>query len=838
MIETPRRTFITSDDVVRAAANHIARDPDEAGRVGATVALDMQSVQVREVIAKMIDPGLNLAGVLTGVSDAPAFYRARGDQPESRVRTARLLRSLAQVLGLQRFLEEDEAHAVTLFRAARYGEPVAEWATKDVRVFSQLLWFTRDHDALRSDDELRARLPKRLRHFLEIDLEGSAHGVGSAGWLTKMNETLVSHGVSPIQLASEANTPFDRLQPSVPRGSATGPLVSVVMPAFRPGLDILTAVRSIVDQTWADWELLVVDDASGPDFAHLFSRVERVDPRIRVIRQPVNRGTYAARNRALDEARGEFVAFQDIDDWSHPERLERQVRPLLDDPALLRTQSLSIRCTDELVFQYLGADPIRPNASSQMFRRSVLDVVGRFDWVRKSADSEFDRRLEAAFPGRQRLIPETLAFIRLEPDSLSRGDFRPGWMHPSRVEYRAAMLHWHRQIEAGANPRIPSLTEPRPLTAPRPFLRDLGLPAQPIDIAFMADWTMDGNAQRAGLDEMAALQRAGKRVGLLHVRSIFSDAPPRAPLTRSARRAIASGTATFVSLEEADHIPTIMVRQPDVLEFLPARPPALTTDHVVIVADSDLPPTNTPGPCWRPGDCDRNAESLFGIAPFWAVRGVPRVATDVPGNRIVDHDYPEVLDVMSWATARQRGTRDRPVVSWASLPGAMPDLATVTDLFPLDDTIDVRMIGSRDQLARSFEGGLPTTWLVYAVGEITTRELFNQVDFVVGFPADGPNTETLRTVHEALAAGCVAVLDQRFEPFLADAALYCEAPDAPSLIHELHVDRQRFFAQSRQGRRWAQERFADSNDALTRYTHLVVSHPTAETVSESVAVDP
>ncbi|MGH8964378.1 MAG: glycosyltransferase family 2 protein, partial [Actinomycetes bacterium] len=462
--------------------------------------------------------------------------------------------------------------------------PVSDWGAPDLKAFAQLLWASGERDSLRTDTELLAALPQQSRDFLQIDLEGARHGVGSAPWLNLLNDYLEAHGAAPLSLAPAAATPFDRLRSGNLRAADRGPLITVVMPAFRPGPESFTAVRSIVEQTWQDWELLVVDDASGADFDGVFHQIAAMDPRIRVIHQPVNRGTYAARNRALDEAQGEFITFQDIDDWSHPERLARQVQPLLEDPTLLRTLSLSVRCTDGLVFQYLGYNPVRSNASSHLFRRSLLETVGRFDWVRKSADTEFDRRIEAAFPGRMVQLREPLAFIRLQPDSLSRGDFRPGWMHPSRVEYRAAMLHWHRQVEAGASSQIPPDVTRRPLTAPRPFLRDLGLPDQPVDIAFVADWTMDGATQRAALEEVRVLRRGGLRVGLVHVRSVFSDAPPRASLSLAARRLLADSTATFVSLEEADHIPTVVVRQPDVLEFPTSRPVALTTDRVVIVA--------------------------------------------------------------------------------------------------------------------------------------------------------------------------------------------------------------------------------------------------------------
>nr|WP_241744576.1 glycosyltransferase [Cellulosimicrobium arenosum] len=606
------------------------------------------------------------------------------------------------------------------------------------------------------------------------------------------------------------------------------------MPAYRPGPESITAVRSIVEQTWQDWELLIVDDASGDEFDGLFAQLQGLDPRVRVLHQEINRGTYAARNRALEEARGDFITFQDTDDWSHPERLERQVRPLLEDSSLLRTLSLSLRCGDDLVFQHLGNGPVHANASSHMFRQSVLDTVDRFDWVRKSADTEFDRRLEAVFPGRRLQLHEPLAVVRLQKDSLSRNDVRPGWMHPSRMEYRAAMIHWHRQIQAGASPRIPSDVTQRPLSAPRPFLRDVGLPEQAIDIAFAADWTMDGATQRAAVAEMQVLARSGLRVGLLHVRSAFSEAPRRAPLSLAVRRALADGTLTFVSLEEPDHVPTIVVRQPDVLEFPTSRPVSLTTDRIVIVADTSPRATQNHAVRWVAEDCDRNAEALFAVTPEWIIPDDPTRGADAPSldpAQVSATAYPRVLDVLPGPGRRSRRLRsNRPVVGWifGGEASELPDgAAALRQIFPVDGSVDVRLLGSR-YLLKDALGDFPTDWLVYETGEVTARQFLDQLDVVVAFPRT-VTAEAFRTVEEALAAGCLAVVARELAPHFDGAVQTCEPAEVTALVDRLRADEATFRDQSYRGWRWADERFACSGRQLVEALGVVApsSGPTS-----------
>lgn len=99
------------------------------------------------------------------------------------------------------------------------------------------------------------------------------------------------------------------------------PLVSVIMPAYNAENYIDTAIRSILNQTLTDWELLIVDDAST-DRTYEIARSYR-DCRVKVIRNEVNKGPGFSRNTAMLIARGKYIAVLDADDAYKPERLER-----------------------------------------------------------------------------------------------------------------------------------------------------------------------------------------------------------------------------------------------------------------------------------------------------------------------------------------------------------------------------------------------------------------------------------------------------------------------------------------------------------------------------------
>ena len=99
--------------------------------------------------------------------------------------------------------------------------------------------------------------------------------------------------------------------------------VSVVIPSFNRPLLTLRAVKSVLDQTWANFEIVVIDDGSRSDQVFPIDLIE--DERVRLIRHPTNLGVSAARNTGVRESRYPLVAFLDSDDWWLAEKLANQI---------------------------------------------------------------------------------------------------------------------------------------------------------------------------------------------------------------------------------------------------------------------------------------------------------------------------------------------------------------------------------------------------------------------------------------------------------------------------------------------------------------------------------
>ena len=102
--------------------------------------------------------------------------------------------------------------------------------------------------------------------------------------------------------------------------------VSIITPAYNSQAFIKACIESVLNQTWRDWQLLVVDDCSSDDTFQITRSYQEKDQRITVLRNDSNLGPAATRNAAISRADGRYIAFLDSDDLWLPHKLERQTR--------------------------------------------------------------------------------------------------------------------------------------------------------------------------------------------------------------------------------------------------------------------------------------------------------------------------------------------------------------------------------------------------------------------------------------------------------------------------------------------------------------------------------
>jgi len=106
------------------------------------------------------------------------------------------------------------------------------------------------------------------------------------------------------------------------------PKVSVIIPTYNRAELLPRAIQSVLNQTFQDFEIIVVDDSSTDNTEEVIKEFQEQDKRIKYIKHDKNKGGSAARNTGIKVAQGEYIAFQDSDDEWLPEKLEKQMKVL------------------------------------------------------------------------------------------------------------------------------------------------------------------------------------------------------------------------------------------------------------------------------------------------------------------------------------------------------------------------------------------------------------------------------------------------------------------------------------------------------------------------------
>lgn len=546
---------------------------------------------------------------LARVACVASFWAGRALDERSTARGLRLFEALLEVHGARAL--PPEVRAIPLQQALLSGRP--ELARRWVDL-----------------PGARKQIVNGVR--ADLALEEARRDPGrEAAWLELLNRRFTLSGCTPVTLTAPGDTAYDRMEAVAPHWVTEGPLVTVLMPCWRPDEGgLITSVRSIIGQSWRPLEILVLDDASGAEFDDVFDRVARLDDRITVVRMPTNGGSYVARNHGISMSHGEFVTVQDADDWSHPERIERHVRDLQAHPEAPANRSHAIRVKDDLTHQWLGYPPDRRNASSLMVRRSVIDEAGGFQAVRKGADSEYHSRLDAlGAPVRD--MQDYLAVIRLSMGSLSRGDFMWHRNNPDRLLYRRVYEAWHRALRRegggrGARARrlagAAGIDDPRglPFPVPRAWTRDLpsregSHPGSDVEVEH--EWVLRGDFNQAlRAEQVKEFLSLGIRPVLWHQESPLPVSKRRPEIAHEVADLIVSEQLIYVSVNEKTVAQNLVVLDPVLAE----RDTGLVRAQAVWVdADRLLDETGLSSVVDL-GAVSGRLRQNFGTEPHWVTR--------------------------------------------------------------------------------------------------------------------------------------------------------------------------------------------------------------------------
>lgn len=209
----------------------------------------------------------------------------------------------------------------------------------------------------------------------------------------------------------------------------SAPRVSVLMPAYNSEEYIGEAIESILNQTFTDFEFIIINDGSTDNTVNIIRKYAKQDKRIKFINHKNNRGVAYIRNELLDNAIGEYGTFFDSDDISLPKRLQTQVDFLNNNPdisivgAFMQTipaNKLWNTLQNPGILDLYIANPI-PNTAVMFRMQDINNHNLRFDVTFKTAE-DYDYWQRVIKVLKIHILPEVLVYYRVMKPSLSHNN--------------------------------------------------------------------------------------------------------------------------------------------------------------------------------------------------------------------------------------------------------------------------------------------------------------------------------------------------------------------------------------------------------------------------------
>ena len=367
-------------------------------------------------------------------------------------------------------IREDHEPITRLAWMQRRSESRLQPDPKRVLKAASLVAETGEHD--RAVALAEAHLPADLAYTANILRANAAIArADETTWLRHVNAYLAAFDLAPVQLQG-AGTLFKRLRTAPLPPVTGGPMVTVIMPAWNSEDTVRHAAQSILNQTWRNLELLIVDDCSTDGTWAVLQQIAANDDRVKIRRNKVNVGPYVSKNIALTMAQGDYVAGHDADDWAHPQRIRNHVTAA-EERNLDASLAYMIRMKPSGVFGHLGnvggfsMDAVARKASiSCLFKRSALNQkLGFWDSVRFGADSEMIARAAANLDDRFAVLPQiSMICLDLETSLTNHpvhGVDKSKGISPIRANYHAAWGSWVNENKDADSVFLPLIQETR-----------------------------------------------------------------------------------------------------------------------------------------------------------------------------------------------------------------------------------------------------------------------------------------------------------------------------------------------------------------------------------------
>ncbi len=279
-------------------------------------------------------------------------------------------------------------------------------------------------------------------------------------YLIHLNNYLKKFNLSPIKYFNSDKGRFFRLHNDLKYHIVDGPLVTIIMPAYNAEKYIEFSVSSVLNQTWQNIELIIIDDCSSDNTLSIINKLAHKDNRIKILYNQVNVGPYVSKNYGLNHAKGKFITGHDADDFAFSKRIENHMAYMLQNPEVKASTTNKLRVQEDGRFVNFTAirDEDDDGAAGKAFiscmfeRDFLINKLGYWDSVRFGADGEIINRAKILLQDNFKEL-KLLSMLCLDSaESLTshaeHGISKTTGLSPARRYYLSNYKSWHLSLKS------------------------------------------------------------------------------------------------------------------------------------------------------------------------------------------------------------------------------------------------------------------------------------------------------------------------------------------------------------------------------------------------------
>ncbi|AHL76131.1 glycosyl transferase [Stutzerimonas stutzeri] len=631
-------------------------------------------------------------------------------------------------------------------------------------------------------------------------------------WIKYINNYLKSFGVAPVDLAASAESRFLRLKVAAQLASVEGCLVTVIMPSFNAEATLKHAAESILQQTWRNVELIIVDDCSSDSTLALAGEIAKRDSRVKVLHNPINVGPYVSKNLALRISSGRYITGHDADDWAHPERLARHMKAIYSDPEAPKASLSGMIRVNEFgaVTRFSKLSPNTQDGVlssafiSCMFEaRFLKEVLGSWEEVKFAGDSELIRRAEAILGGQ---IPRYnfLGMICLDQEGSLTNDPEHG--HSPVTGVSQSRLAFRKEFSArNAKATIEELFLPFPQSQ---RILDIPtavrVPAESVaevmkyhddhygtrklicDVCIVTDLRFPGGNASSTLDEVKFFTSKGMAVRLIHCPSLVSQGKEI-----SARYDQWTGLIDYFHAVTSVDAHYLIVRHPTVVcsAGFEQLLPRLKAGSAIVVINNSVSRISGRAVYSFQTLSERVRSLNAGVVKVFPLS--PAIRKELKGalseDLLADTDWSPSFDASQFAFSPRQSFSKPFLIGRHGRDGHEKWIESKQEMslaYPEDGAFNIRVLGGADN-AYKVVGYKPSNWEVFSFGEIPPEKYLAGIDVFVYFPHTQLNEAFGRTIIEAIFVGVPCILPERFSEVFSEMAFYCPPESVRFLVARL-----------------------------------------------------